>query len=292
MKYSAKTKKYLLAFVSALSLGLSIENGWSAAQAQGNVGGNVNNHDNTIDIDGKIGRLYTLTFHNKKWYKDGMLLTINELYHILASHKEDGLHIISKMLDIQNYNMTRIIKHLIDHGHMFYLPINGDNTIRVPNRYETAIPRGIFTIEDSYNVRSNDTLLNYRNTLIQYLKYTKTAIINMLQNQNLQSLFNTLSHTNIQKAYKNLKTIAEQYAQKIFGDIFTKNYYTTQDITHDKKHDSIHMIVKPKSIFERETTSGWAFNPETKTISSTNQIMIYIKIGDGNKLAIASMFPI
>jgi len=116
MKYSVKTKKYLLAFVSALSLGLSIENGWSAAQAQGNGNGNVNN---TVVISPQC----TLKFEDRKWYKNNVLLNSNELYNLLNQDHERGLKILWEILSIQNSILgidttEQLISHMVEAGHL------------------------------------------------------------------------------------------------------------------------------------------------------------------------------
>jgi len=155
-------KKYLLAIVAALSLGLSIENGLSAAQAQGNGGGNVNpapqqqgqfvpDVEIVNDAEGKYiiialnGRSYRLQFRNKSkcwsyiksiknksdtnWQN---IETAEILHNFLDKEINTNslvLKIIKYMLDIQNGipgnekgEYSINARHIVDSGHMGYIP--------------------------------------------------------------------------------------------------------------------------------------------------------------------------
>jgi len=320
MKYSVKTKKYLLAFVSALSLGLSIENGWSGAffskpkkETNGNAGGNVNpapqqqgqeGFEPSVELvdnaEGKYiiinlnDRSYRLQFKNEnkcwRYTSDARnwnnIESTESLYNFFIKEINDNslvLQIISEMLKIQKENGIDCIDTTVNH-----MISHGHMGYSIVKSYEgiiNRIPRENSTVPRGVFVISDK---EYTKKLNDYIKQSISIIKNIAARKTPGGILS------IKESYNKVIDMQTKYAKKIYTDIFQDLKYNLKKIDYSKRHKSINIVISPKEHNKKECIDGWAFDEKAKQFheQKTKNIMIYIEIEEGSKgVNVISIFP-
>ena len=189
---------------------------------------------------------------------------------------------------------NKLIKHMIEHGHLGYVPLIAHEKTDYPLRYETLIPRSYFVITKDIK----NEYLKYLDFLYKVLPDIHNhPIIYKTQIRNPITKENECWHANIeQKLYER--------GQQIIS-IVRRNYTVRHMIPAQvdegkgiKRIQSINMILAPTSQAYR--IAGKYFNEKAPTaVHETNHIMLYVRLEKTKKnqttqkniLVLKSMFP-